>query len=231
MEQQPNLGKEIIRKIARSDHFSPLIYRISLATVNEPQKHEPSVLIDGIRWVTDWGLDSLQFALSYQARPDDLFIVTYPRSGTTWMQNIVYILQTGGRAFDADRDHYFEQNPHLEIDGESGLQLMQRPGAIKTHLPFDRVPYNSSAKYICVIRNPKDVCASYFVFYNMWPEVPKLPFDQFFEYFMQGRLPFNDYFEALRCVWQRRHRPNVLVISYEEMRTDPRSAVIQVGFV
>ena len=147
------------------------------------------------------------------------------------MQNIVYNLLTGGQSFDKDRDHYFQQNPHLEIDGELGLQLMQRPAAIKTHLPLDRVPDNPSAKYICVIRNPKDVCVSYFVFYNMWPEVPKLPFDQFFEAFMKGHLPFNDYFEVLRSVWQRRYRSNVLMISYEEMRTDTRSSVVQASSV
>src|ERR1700722_9716906 len=137
-------------------------YSFPLAS-NENEEKELFQIIDGIRWVPEWGSESLHFALSYQARPDDLFIVTYPRSGTTWMQNIVYNLQTGGQPFDADRDHFFEQNPTLELDGEVGIEIMQRPGAIKTHLPMDRVPYHPLAKYICIIRNPKDVCVSYYV--------------------------------------------------------------------
>lgn len=185
-------------------------------------------LIDGIWWGREWGVASLQYALAYQARADDLFIVTYPRSGTTWMQNIVYNLFNNGKSFDTDRTHFFEQNPQLEVDGEIGMNFLQRPGAIKTHLPIDRVPQHPQAKYICVLRNPKDVCISYFVFYNTWGDVPKLDFDRFFERFIDGRLPFNDYFQGLRLIWQRRHDPQLLLLRYEEMRTDLRAVVTRV---
>jgi hypothetical protein len=131
--------------------------------------------------------------------------------------------------FDANIDYFFEQNPHLEIDGQKSIEMMQRPGGIKTHLPLHRVPYDSQAKYICVIRNPKDVCISYYIFYNMWPHVPKLKFDQFFEYFMEEYLPFGDYFQALRSAWGRRHDGNVLLVSYEEMRTDFQSIIHKVS--
>lgn len=184
-----------------------------------------SELIDGMQWIRVWGLKSLRFALSYQSRPDDLFIVTYPRSGTTWMQNIVYNLLHDGQPFDADREHYFTHNPHLEVDGEKGLRAIHRPAAIKTHLPIDRVPYHSSAKYICVIRNAKDVCVSYFFFYNSWGDVKKLDFDDFVESFLDGHLPFNDYFAGLRSMWEHQHAPNVFLVSYEEMRTDLRTVI------
>jgi hypothetical protein len=195
----------------------------------EEEEEEPFELIDGIRWAPEWGSKSLRFGLSYQAQSDDLFIVTYPRSGTTWMQNIVYSLQTNGQPFNADPKHFFEQNPALEINGEKGIKAMQRPGAIKTHLPMDRVPYHPLAKYICVVRNPNDVCVSYYFFYNTWGDVPKLEFEQFFQYFIEGRLPFNDYFEVLRSTWQRRNDDNVLLVSYEEMRTDLRSLIGKVS--
>ncbi|CAF1048168.1 unnamed protein product [Adineta steineri] len=195
----------------------------------EQEEKEPFQLIDGICWSSEWSFESLRYALEYEPSPDDLFIVTYPRSGTTWMQNIVYNLQTNGQPFDADREHFFAQNPALEIDGEIGIELMQRPAAIKTHLPMDRVPYHPLAKYICVIRNPKDVCISYYLLYNSWGDVPKFEFNQFFQYFIDGRLPFNDYFDVLRSAWQRRNDKNVLLVSYEEMRTDLRSMICKIA--
>ncbi|CAF3940112.1 unnamed protein product, partial [Rotaria sordida] len=196
---------------------------------NESEQNELFEIVDGICWVSDWGLRNLRFSLSYQTRPDDLFIVTYPRSGTTWMQNIVYNLLTNGQPFNVSTTDFFERNPHLEIDGKKCIETMRRPGAIKTHLPMHRVPYNSLAKYICVIRNPKDVCISYYIFYNMWPDVPKLEFDRFFECFIEGYLPFGDYFEALRSAWQRRHYDNVLLVSYEEMQTESQSVIEKIA--
>ena len=33
----------------------------------------------------------------FHLRPDDLFIITYPKSGTTWMQQIVRLIANDGR--------------------------------------------------------------------------------------------------------------------------------------
>jgi hypothetical protein len=221
------------QSISMCFHVHRLFYRFTFnfdLDLHDRDERKPFVLINGIRWVLDWNVENLQFALNYQAQADDLFIVTYPRSGTVWMQNIVFNLQSGGQPFDANRDEFFKQNPHLEIDGEFAIEQLRRPGAIKTHLPMNRVPYNSLAKYICLIRNPKDVCVSYYVFYNMWPEVPKLRFDEFFEYFIEGRLPFNDYFEVLRSAWQWRTHNNVLLIAYEDMRSHFSAAIHKVDY-
>lgn len=196
--------------------------------MSKDEQAELFKIIEGICWVVAWGTQNLRFGLSYQAKSNDLFIVSYPRSGTTWMQNIVYNLLNNGQPFDISIDDFFQQNPHLEVDGKQAIDMMQRPGAIKTHLPMHRVPYNPHAKYICVIRNPKDVCVSYYIFYNMWPDVPKLEFDRFFECFIKGYLPFGSYFEALQSVWQRRHLDNVLIVSYEEMQTEFRSMIQKV---
>ena len=145
------------------------------------------------------------------------------------MQTILYTLQTNGKAFDHDRSDFFERYPYLDFDGEQGLSRMRRPGAIKTHLPIDRVPHHPRAKYICVIRNPRDVCVSFYVFYNTWAMTYPLDFNEFFEVFIQGRLPFNDYFECLRLTWERRHNTNVLLVSFEEMKNDVRIVIQKVS--
>ncbi|CAF4739932.1 unnamed protein product [Rotaria sp. Silwood1] len=171
------------------------------------------IIVDGINWFYYWDIETLRFGLNYQARSDDLFIVTYPKSGTTWMKTIVYTLLTNGQPFDIDCKDFFERFPYLELDDEKAIINMRRPGALRSHLPMNRIPYNSQAKYICVIRNPNDVCVSYYTFYNTWGGVHRLNFDEFFELFIQGRLPFNDYFECLRLTWERRNDPNVLLVA------------------
>lgn len=70
-----------------------------------------------LRWVR---LAHLEFV----PRPDDIFIITYPRSGTTWMQMILYQLTTDG---DMEFPHIYEYCPWFERSSRSGLGFEARP--------------------------------------------------------------------------------------------------------
>ncbi|CAF1100097.1 unnamed protein product [Rotaria sordida] len=113
-------------------------------------------IIEGIPVSVHCNVETFRSALKYKAQPDDIFLVVYPKSGTTWMQVILYTLMNDGKPFDTNMAEYFARTPSLELIGERGMKNMHRPCAIKTHLPFNRVPYNENAKYICAVRNPKD---------------------------------------------------------------------------
>ncbi|CAF1010848.1 unnamed protein product [Rotaria sordida] len=186
--------------------------------ISQHDQQDPCIIVDGINWFYYWDVETLLFGLKYQARSDDLFIVTYPKSGTTWIKTIIYTLLTNGQPFDIDYKDFFERFPYVELDDEQAIIKMRRPGALRSHLPMNRIPYNSQAKYICVIRNPKDVCVSYYIFYNTWGGVRRLNFDQFFELFIQGRLPFNDYFECLRLTWERQSSLEIRTIGGQRRR-------------
>uniref|UniRef100_A0A8C6CKR6 Sulfotransferase n=1 Tax=Moschus moschiferus TaxID=68415 RepID=A0A8C6CKR6_MOSMO len=51
---------------------------------------------------------------SFQARPDDLLISTYPKAGTTWMQEIVDLIQNGGDVDQSQRAPTHERFPFIE---------------------------------------------------------------------------------------------------------------------
>ncbi|CAF1068179.1 unnamed protein product [Adineta steineri] len=114
--------------------------------------------VDGICISSVWDSDMIRSALQYEAQPNDIFIVSYPRSGTTRMQSIIYTLQTNGQPFNEDILDFIERSMYLEAYGAEGIKLiMRRPGVIKTHIPLNRISNNPSAKYICVVRDPKAV--------------------------------------------------------------------------
>ena len=49
---------------------------------------------------------------------------------------------------------------------------------IKSHLALDHIPYNEKARYICVVRDPKDMAASGYHFMKattMGPMMPSIP--------------------------------------------------------
>ncbi|CAF4270205.1 unnamed protein product, partial [Rotaria sordida] len=179
-------------------------------------------MIEGIPVSAHCNAETFRSALKYKGQPDDIFLVVYPKSGTTWMQVILYTLMNDGKAFDNSMAEYFARTPFLELIGERGMKNMHRPCVIKTHLPFNRVPYNENAKYICVVRNPKDVCVSFYYFLlkinGIQPN--QMLFDTFFEAFINGNVPVGDYFEHLHSIWQHKNDTNVFLTSFEEMKRD-----------
>lgn len=179
-------------------------------------------LVDGIAFPLSFNGEVIRSAMNYVAKAGDIFILTYPKSGTTWMETIVFGLLNNGRAFDDDFDYYMKQTPFLELQGKDAVEKMTHPGSITTHLPFDRVPYHPQAKYICVIRNPKDICVS---FYHFIKNVPSFgyadnKFETFFDTFVSGKTPHGDYSEYMKKLWPHKDDDNVLLVSYEQMYHD-----------
>lgn len=203
----------------------------SIIMTLETHKSDPTPIVDGIRVPRLFPIDVFRSGLQYEARPDDIFIVTYPRSGTHWMAVIVYSLLTNGQPFDRDMGDFLARIPFLDWFGKNAAANMIRPGAIKTHYPFDRVPYHLQAKYICVIRQPKDACVSQ---YKMFADTPgfqlsQLNFDNYLELFLKGQTPYIDYFDHLRLLWSHKDDNNVLLVSYEQMKQDLRGVIQKVA--
>ncbi|XP_026548838.1 amine sulfotransferase-like, partial [Notechis scutatus] len=102
-------------------------------------------------------LDSLD---SFEIRDDDTFIITYPKSGTIWTQNIVSLILYEGHRNGTENFTLYDRAPWLEYN-LIHVDLSNRPSprVICSHLPYYMVPkglQNKRAKIIYVLRNPKD---------------------------------------------------------------------------
>jgi peroxiredoxin len=150
-------------------------------------------------------------------RPDDIFVVTYPRSGTTWMQMILYQLTTEGRM---DFDHITKVSPWFERSLKDGkaYDALPTPRVFKSHLSYRKIP-KGPCKYIYVARDGKDVAVSYYHFYTTHMGF-KGTFDEFFERFLRGEVHYGSWFRHVRRWWEHRHDPNVLFLRYEDLVAD-----------
>lgn len=54
-------------------------------------------------------------------------------------------------------------------------------------------------------------------------------FEEFFELFMAGMIPPGSYFDHVMSFWNKRHEPNVLFLTYEEMKKDLRTSIEKVA--
>ncbi|KAG8197633.1 hypothetical protein JTE90_001563 [Oedothorax gibbosus] len=186
--------------------------------------------VDGWLLPNQFSPEAFRSALAYIPRPDDLFIVTYPKCGTTWMQTIVSCIFRKGQPFETGLE-FFSQCPFLELTGAEGALTMKRPGALKVHLPFHITPYSPEAKYIFVARNPKDCCVS---FYKHTENIPVYEFgggdfDVFFELFIEGKADYGDYFDTLLSWYEHRNDPNVLFVTYEQLQEDIKTNVLKIA--
>ncbi|XP_077536808.1 sulfotransferase ssu-1-like isoform X2 [Haemaphysalis longicornis] len=173
---------------------------------------------------------TVQSALSYKPRPRDVFIVTYPKCGTTWMQFIVFCIYNDGET-PADLVDFFKRTPFLEMLGAKAAENMPRPGAIKTHLPYRLQPKSPDARYIYVARNPYDCCVSLYHHTRLFPiyEFEDGTFDEFFEMFFRGEVDFGDYFENLLSWYEHRDDDNVLFLTYEDLKRNPKEGILSVA--
>ncbi len=110
-----------------------------------------------------------------------MFVAAHVKSGTNWMIQIAHQLAFHGNG-EYEHIHSVVAWPdvammgpmnHYAIPIEDPSVWMASPEQkriIKTHLDFDWLPYSEDARYIIVIRDPKDVfVSSYFFFVKHGP--------------------------------------------------------------
>ncbi|XP_054712118.1 sulfotransferase ssu-1-like [Uloborus diversus] len=186
--------------------------------------------IEGLRIPSFFSPNCFKEALTYKPSSNDVFIVTYPKCGTTWMQNIVLYIFRKGQELEDTKD-FIRMCPHIEEVGLEGIERMTRPGAIKTHLPYNMMPYSPEAKYIFVARDPRDCCVSLYYHtrnnlkFGYWDG----QFDEFFELFMAGEVEFNDYYDHLLGLYPHRNDSQVFFTKYEDMKRNAKEVVVNLS--
>jgi hypothetical protein len=161
----------------------------------------------------------------FAPRPSDIFVVSYPRSGTTWLQMIVYQILTD----DAELpfSHISEVMPWFErkVGVARFVPLCCKRGeyrVFKSHLSYRRpsptIP-KGPCKYIYVMRDGRDVALSYYRFYQSHMRFQG-SFEDFFPLFMRGDVQYGSWFEHVAGWQSARERLDVLFLSYEEMLKD-----------
>ncbi|XP_069857184.1 sulfotransferase 2A1-like [Dipodomys merriami] len=171
-------------------------------------------------------------------KDEDIITVTYPKSGTHWLIEVLSLIHTKGDPNWIRSVPTGLRSPWIE--GEVGFQTIkdrkEGPPLITSHLPIQLFPksfFTSKAKMIYVIRNPKDVLISGYYFWS-FTNLAKKPesLEQYFEWFLQGYVPYGSWFDHVRGWMSMREKENMLVISYEQMKKDPRSMVERIcGFL
>ncbi|KAG5284454.1 hypothetical protein AALO_G00026900 [Alosa alosa] len=175
-------------------------------------------------------LDSLK---SFHIRDGDIFIMTFPKSGTIWMQYIVSILHENDHPDLLEKPTYFRV-PWLEyLRPAHKIDTRESPRLFCSHLPQHMVPLDlqsNRAKIIYVTRNPKDILVSYFHFSQVLNTLETADnLDEMLENFLSGKILGGNWFDHIEGWFNNKDKYDILFVSYEEMKMDLRSVVMKIS--
>src|SRR5688572_11675647 len=170
-----------------------------------------------------------KFPAGFAPSAHDVLVCSYFKSGTNWTMQIAVQIAHRGRA---EFEHVHDLVPWPEMPNRlryavplDVAELRRAPPTglriIKTHLALDDVPYSPVARYICVVRDPKDVFVSSYHFVRAMVLGPLMPtVAAWLDAFLSPDTPLGSWARHLASGWGARGRGNVLFLTYESMRAD-----------
>ncbi|EEB17322.1 conserved hypothetical protein [Pediculus humanus corporis] len=180
--------------------------------------------------------------MDLKVRKDDVWLISYPRTGSTWAQEMIWCI---GNDLDYEKAKQIQQlrTPLLELSAimahhhgdwmkELGnsvdlVENLTSPRFIKSHLPWELLPKDLKIvqpKVVYVARNPKDMCVSYYHYCQLVHNM-KGSFEDFCHLFLKDKAPIGPIWNHILGFWNRRNENNILFLKYEDMKKDQKGAI------
>lgn len=191
------------------------------------------------RWVTRTMTKFLSgFPKDYVPTAADVLVCSYYKSGTNWTMQIAVQIAYRGRA---EFEHIHDLVPWPDITARARYAVPLDDDAarrsaptglrvIKTHLALDALPYSPAARYLWVVRDPKDVFVSSYHFTRQMGLGPLMPtVEAWLDTYLSPDAALGSWAWHLASGWRLRDSGNVLFLTYESMRADLPAAVDKIA--
>jgi hypothetical protein len=150
---------------------------------------------------------------------DDVFLVSFPRSGSTWLRFLMgNLVHTEGSVTFANIESVI---PYVDIHSDKALLRAPRPRILESHETF--CPWYP--KVIYIVRDPRDVAVSYHYILKKDRWLPEdFSMDEFLPLFLEGRDfgvrlgPWASH--VMSWTKMRQNTPGFLLLRYEDVLAD-----------
>jgi hypothetical protein len=161
--------------------------------------------------------------------PDDIFLVSFPKSGNTWTRFLLANLMFPEQPATFANIHHLIPDP--EATTKRDFDRMPRPRIIKSHECFDpRYP-----RVIYIVRDPRDVAVSQYHYHRKLQKIAdNSPIENFITRFLAGETcPHGSWGQNI-ATWlvAKQSNSRFLLLRYEDMIADtPRELAKIVQFL
>ncbi|KAL0909356.1 hypothetical protein M5K25_020215 [Dendrobium thyrsiflorum] len=230
----PKTKEQKVNELRARQHHEE---EISSLPMHEGWRYLPLRLYKGF-WFPEIILPGV-LSLRHHLRPtsSDTFLVSFPKSGTTWLKALAFAINTRNPDLLLSR-HPQDCSPTLEgfFAGPNvpDLDALPSPRLLSTHIPYSVLPksvHDSPCRIIYLCREPKDTLVSSYHFFGRIdrPEAAPqpMPFLEVVELFCMGLSMYGPIWEHQLEYWQvSQSQPDkVLFLKYEDMKADPEANV------
>jgi hypothetical protein len=189
------------------------------------------------RWGEYSPLHDPRVLANFEPRRSDVLITTAPKAGTTWMQQILHQLRSGGDdTFQSINDVVpWLEKPNEQQDWQQRLQQFEalaNPRVFKTHCTAEQTPGIDTVKIILSSRDPRDCCVSmYHHIMNMTDATRQqadIPLPASFDEYVEQWLAFGAWYRNIKSWWPYHDHSNVLWLRYQDMKHDIANSMEQI---
>ncbi|CAG0887005.1 unnamed protein product [Darwinula stevensoni] len=239
-----------------TDTFSTLLP--TMASVEEMDEARGELILENFKGYThppvlgkprDWILPvgfqaRFREFLEFPLYSTDVFLLGHPKTGTTWVQEMIWLLKNDCDVAASSRELLLQRFPHIELDeiiaqsaeepfivprsflkAAMAEQLGKSGRLLKSHLPFAFLPpfLMEISKVVYIARNPYDVVVSYYYHMKkMHHHEFQGKISDFVDFFVEGNLLFSPFHQHVLDAWERRDSPNLHFLFYEDLKKDLR---------
>lgn len=175
---------------------------------------------------------------NFKVRTEDTYVLGFPKTGTTWLENIVWLLKNNLDYEKFGKLLYIRSNmletgvitetflPHITNELFDEFPNQPSPRVIKSHLAVPLLPneiWIRRPKIVYITRNPKDVLVSFY--HNLADIGLKTDVDNFAKLFINELLPFGPFHDHVQSFWQIRKSANIFFLSFEDLKKNTLSVI------
>jgi hypothetical protein len=193
-------------------------------------------LHDGLAYTNDTTLELVRNIEAFPVGEDDVIIVGFPKSGTNWMNVVLGNLYDHWETTKRTPGNMVPElsvpsRPAVGFQGYEACIASPSPRLMKTHLPYPYMPRafrEGKGKAIFIVRNPKDVCDSFYT--NLQPHLHEgWGWDEHLDAFLRGTVPFGPWLDSVSGWYDQLGNERVLHLTYEGVQFDNRGALERIA--